>query len=153
MPIKSLCLTAAADRLAASAQDLQAIEEQTRQQVATPQKAAKAVAKKRQKNARMDLPADLPRQEVVIHPAQDLTDYVQIGEEVTEVLEITPPAFWVKRIVRTKWALKDPQSLARGILMAPIPSRTVAKGLFRGIAAGLPGDGQVCRSLTASPAD
>jgi transposase len=116
--------------LAASPEDLQAIEEQTQQAVATTQKTAKAVAKKREKNTRMDLPADLPRQEVVIHPAQDLTDYVQIGEEVTEILEITPPAFWVKRIRRTKWALKDPQSEAKGILLAPIPSRTVAKGLF-----------------------
>jgi hypothetical protein len=77
--------------LGASPDDLQTIEEQAKQEVATTQKPTKPVAKKREKNTRMDLPADLPRQEVVIHPAQDLTDYVQIGEEVTEVLEITPP--------------------------------------------------------------
>ena len=88
--------------LGASPDDLQTIEEQAKQEVATTRKAAPVVARKREKNTRMDLPADLPRQEVVIHPAQDLTDYVQIGEEVTEVLEITPPAFWVKRIRRTK---------------------------------------------------
>jgi transposase len=116
--------------LGASPDDLQTIEEQAKQQVATTQKPTKPVAKKREKNTRMVLPADLPRQEVVIHPAQDLSEYVQIGVEVTEVLEITPPAFWVKRLIRTKWALKQPQSEAKGILIAPIPSRTVAKGLF-----------------------
>lgn len=116
--------------LGASPEDLQAIEAQTKQEVDRAEKLAKPAPKKREKNTRMALPADLPRQEVVIHPAEDLTDYVQIGQEVTEILEITPPAFWVKRIIRTQWALKAPQSEAKGILLAAIPSRTVAKGLF-----------------------
>jgi hypothetical protein len=49
------------------------------------------------------LPLDLLRQEVVVHSAQRLTNYVQVVEEVTEVPEIIHPLFWVKRSIRIKW--------------------------------------------------
>lgn len=118
----------------ASEADLQAIEETTKQEVKQEKQIEKA-AKKRENYQRMELPADLPRQEVIIHPDIDLTDYVQIGQDVTEVLEITPPTFWVKRIVRTKWVRKNPVFTEPGaksdiIVAAPIPCRTVARGLF-----------------------
>ncbi len=53
---------------------------------------------------------ELPRVEVIIHPKADLEElkkegYSQMGQEVTEVLEITPASFYVKRIIRTKWLL------------------------------------------------
>ena len=118
----------------ASEADLQANEATTRQEVKQEKQTEKA-AKKRENYQRMELPADLPRHEVVIHPEMDLTDYVQIGQDVMEVLEITPPTFWVKRIVRTKWVRKNPVFAEPGtksdtIVTAPIPSRTVARGLF-----------------------
>ena len=121
--------------IGATAEILQVIEEQTGQQVAQQQPAQKTTSKKREKNTRMVFPADLPRQVVIIHPPQDLTHYVQIGQEITELLEVSPASFWVKRIIRTKWALNISATLgndtaSRGILMAPIPARTVAKGLF-----------------------
>ncbi len=117
-----------------SAQELQAIEAQTGQRVVQLQQAEKKAPKKREKNTRMVFPSDLPRQEIIIHPVQDLTHYVQIGQEITEILEVSPASFWVKRIIRTKWALKATSSeeeASVGILIAPIPSRTVARGLFR----------------------
>jgi transposase len=121
--------------IGAPAEALQAIEEQTGQQVAQLQQAEKTAPKKREKNTRMAFPAELPRQEVIIHPTGDLSNYVQIGQEITEILEVSPASFWVKRIIRTKWALKSvahqaSDSASIGVLIAPIPSRTVAKGLF-----------------------
>lgn len=42
-----------------------------------------------------------------------------------------PASFKVKRIIRRKWALKDPlKSDKKGVLIAPIPSRTIQRGLF-----------------------
>lgn len=121
--------------IGATAETLQAIEEQTAQQVAQRQPAEKTAPKKREKNTRMAFPAELPRQEVIIHPTQDLTHYVQIGQQITQILEVSPASFWVKRIIRTKWALKVAAASGKdtagiGILMAPIPARRVAKGLF-----------------------
>ncbi len=100
------------------------------------EKGSKSTPKKREKTTRMELPVDLPRQEVVIHPTQDLTNYIRIGEEVIEVLEITPPAFYVKRIIRSKWALKTSaytsndfaEQSAPGVILAP--SRTITGGIF-----------------------
>ncbi len=121
--------------LGISEEEQQASDEQAKKDI---EKTDKPAGKKREKNTRMELPADLPRQEVVIHPTQDLTNYVRIGEEVTEVLEITPPAFYVKRITRTKWALKtSPYSnhdLAEqstpGVILAWVPRRTITRGIF-----------------------
>jgi len=44
---------------------------------------------------------------------------------------LVPTTFKVKRIIRRKWALKAAhQSDIKGVLIAPIPSRTVKRGLF-----------------------
>jgi len=114
-----------------SGADLQAIEETTKEEVKQEKQTEKA-AKKRENYQPMELPADLTRQEVIIHPDIDLTDYVQIGQDVTE---ITPRTFWVKRIVGTKWVGKNPVFAQPGtksdmIVAAAIPSRRVARGLF-----------------------
>lgn len=93
-------------------------------------------AEKRKKAAtgrtRMVFPDHLPRQEQIIDPeGVSEQDYKVIGEEVTEVLVMVPASFKVKRIIRRKWALKDPLQLdKKGVLIAPIPSRTVQRGLF-----------------------
>jgi transposase len=81
--------------------------------------------------SRMVLPSHLEREEVIIDPEGDLSDYKVIGEEVTEVLVLVPASFKVKRIIRRKWALKSNHtSEGKGVLIAPIPSRTVKRGLF-----------------------
>lgn len=79
---------------------------------------------------RMVLPESLEREEVIIDPQGDLSNYKVIGEEVTEVLVHVPACFKVRRIIRRKWALKDSSQLEKGVLIAPIPSRTVKRGLF-----------------------
>lgn len=79
----------------------------------------------------MVLPEHLEREEVIIDPTGDLSDYQVIGEEVTEVLVLVPASFKVKRIIRRKWALKSNHSSeGKGVLIAAIPSRTVKRGLF-----------------------
>jgi transposase len=78
----------------------------------------------------MVLSENLEREVEIIDPAGDLTNYKIIGEEVTEVLVLVPASFKVKRIIRRKWVLKDSSQLEKGVLIAPIPSRTVKRGLF-----------------------
>ena len=80
---------------------------------------------------RMVFPADMERQDLVIDPEGDLSAYHVISEEVTEILVHEPGRFRIKRIVRRRWALNDSSDVChKGILIAPIPSRTVKRGLF-----------------------
>lgn len=94
------------------------------------QKAAKKRKKAPRNASRMVLPETLEREEVIIDPQGDLSDYVVIGQEVTDILVHVPASFKVKRIIRRKWALKDSRKNSKGVLIAPIPSRTVKRGLF-----------------------
>lgn len=90
-------------------------------------------AEKRKKVARvrMALPENLEREEIILDPEGDLSGYKVIGEEITEILIMIPASFKIKRIIRRKWALKDPsKSDNKGVLIAPIPSRTIKRGLF-----------------------
>jgi transposase len=80
---------------------------------------------------RMVLPDELEREEIIIDPQGDLTDYKVIGQEVTAILVMIPASFRVQKIIRRKWALKDPvNSDLKGVLIAPIPTRTIKRGLF-----------------------
>lgn len=90
--------------LGVSPEDLQVIGEQTQAEVKQVQSESSKdsptpTRKKRENNKRTVFPAELPRVEVVIHPKEDLEElkkqgYSQIGEEITEVLEITPASFY-----------------------------------------------------------
>lgn len=54
------------------------------------------------------LPESLRREEVVIEP--QLTNpelYVKIGEDITETLEVKASEFYVKKVIRPKYILKD----------------------------------------------
>lgn len=69
--------------------------------------AAHERAKQSRENAhkgRLPIPAGLPRVEEVIEPAEDTSEMTRIGEDVTEILEITPGRVWVRRIVRPRYA-------------------------------------------------
>lgn len=120
--------------LGASLEVIQASEEQTQLEAKEEVEKQKAASRKRKSTPRtakrMVLPEHLEREEVIIDPQGDLSNYKVIGEEVTEVLVLVPASFKVKRIIRRKWALKDSSQLEKGVLIAPIPSRTVKRGLF-----------------------
>jgi transposase len=66
---------------------------------------------------RQALPAELERKEEIIEPNPLPQGAKCIGEEVTEVLEYSPGAFHVRRIVRKKYAL--PQEA--GIIIGELP--------------------------------
>jgi transposase len=72
---------------------------------------------------RMTLPADLPREVVVIEPSENTTHLKKIGEEITEQLDINPASFFVRRFVRPKYALAG----GEGIIIGQLPSQPIDK--------------------------
>jgi transposase len=84
----------------------------------------KKATKKREDFSKISLPEDLERVITVIEPLENTDDMEKIGEEVTELLAIQPQKFYVKRIVRPKYAKKDKS----GIVIAELPSRIVQGG-------------------------
>lgn len=121
--------------LGATTKDVAQSEEELRKEVKELDQQQEKAAEKRKRAprtaSRMVLPDSLEREEVIIDPQGDLSNYTIIGEEVTEVLVLVPASFKVKRIIRRKWALKDSHDTeSKGVLIAPIPSRTVKRGLF-----------------------
>ena len=85
--------------------------------------------KKKEKHpVRQPFPASLPRQVTVIYPEGFDANSLEkpIGEEVTEILEEIPGKFFVKRIVRPKYA----HPTGEGVVIAELPSRPIDKGLF-----------------------
>jgi transposase len=121
--------------LGATAEDIAQSEQQLQKEIkALDQQQEKAAEKRKRaprRASRMVLPDSLEREEVIIDPQGDLSSYAIIGEEVTELLVLVPASFKVKRIIRRKWALKDSTDIeSKGVLLAPIPSRTVKRGLF-----------------------
>ncbi|GGZ41858.1 transposase [Echinicola pacifica] len=86
----------------------------------------KPAPKKRAKGTgRMSLPEKLTREEIVIEPSESTEGCTKIGEEVTEVLEIEPAFFYVKRYVRPKYARPN----GEGILIGMLPDRVIDKGI------------------------
>lgn len=76
-------------------------------------------------SGRTPIPAHIERREEVIIPEGDLTDYKKIGGEVTEVLEYEAPKFYVRKIVRPKYAKKDKSS----VIIAQLPTLPIEKGM------------------------
>jgi hypothetical protein len=86
----------------------------------------KAPAKKREKGAgRMVLPENLRREIIIIEPTEDVTGCTIIGEEITEVLDLIPAEFFVKRYIRYKYARAN----GEGIITASLPDRVIDKGI------------------------
>lgn len=77
------------------------------------------------KTGRMKLPADLPREQVVIEPAEDVSGMKKIGEEITEELERIPGKLFVRQYVRPKYA----KSNGEGVVIAELPARPIDKGI------------------------
>jgi transposase len=86
----------------------------------------KAPAKKREKGTgRMILPENLRREIIIIEPTEDVTGCTIIGEEITEVLDLIPAEFYVKRYIRYKYARAN----GEGIITASLPDRVIEKGI------------------------
>lgn len=85
----------------------------------------KAKNKKRTDYSKLDIPSDLERVVTIIEPLDKTDDMVKIGEEVTELLAITPQKFYVKKIIRPKYAKSNKQ----GVIIAELPSRPIQGGI------------------------
>jgi len=72
---------------------------------------------------RQPLPSDLERREEIIEPSPIPEGSKCMGEEVTEILEYIPGTFYVRRIVRKKYAL--PQET--GVIIGELPSLPLPK--------------------------
>jgi transposase len=74
---------------------------------------------------RMKLPADLPREQIIIEPGEDVSGMKEIGKEITEELEYAPGKLYVKQYVRIKYARAN----GEGIVIGELPVRPIDKGI------------------------
>lgn len=79
--------------------------------------------------ARKPLPEGLPREESHIYPLNiDTEKWTELSPEITEILERDPARWYVRRIIRHKYALKDKSIDAeKQIITAPMPVLPIAK--------------------------
>ncbi len=102
------------------------VEPQTEEITYTRNKADKAKG-----HARMEISASIPRETIMIEPAEDVADGRKIGEKVTEVLDYTPGKLKVTRYVRPVYALPNSQGIVIGNLPSlPIPRGNAGAGLL-----------------------
>lgn len=73
----------------------------------------------------MPLPEHLRREEIIIEPTEDVSGFVKIGEDITEVLDLIPAEFYVKRYIRPKYAKPH----GGGIISGQLPERLINKGI------------------------
>lgn len=78
---------------------------------------------------RKPLPESLPREETHLYPENTNPEsWTELEPEITEVLERNPARWYVHRIVRHKYALKDKsQDVEKQIVTAPMPVLPIAK--------------------------
>jgi transposase len=90
-----------------------------------PQPPAPKKRKKRSSN-KPRLPENLPVVEEVVDPAEvtrDPAGFRQIGEEITEELDVTPTRYFVRRTIRRKFVSKENRD--RAPLVAPLEPRLI----------------------------
>jgi transposase len=115
-PPEQLALDLTAETVQAAPVPVQTIE-YTRQQ--RKEKTEKV------QTGRMKLPADLPREQVILEPEGDVSGLKKIGEEITEELERIPGRLFVRQYVRPKYA----KAGGEGVLIADLPVRPIDKGI------------------------
>ncbi|TAJ03990.1 IS66 family transposase [Marinilabiliaceae bacterium JC017] len=92
-------------------------------------KKKRVIAKTRKRPVRKPLPENLPREEHHIYPENiDPENWVELQPEITEVLEKDPARYYVRRIIRHKYALKNQVSDEQApVVTAPMPDLPIAK--------------------------
>ncbi len=92
-------------------------------------KTIRVVEKKNDPPVRKPLPAHLPRVDVHIYPPIiDTENWTELEPEITEVLERNPPSWYVARINRHKYALKNKDiDVEKQIVIAPMPVLPIPK--------------------------
>ena len=84
--------------------------------------------KQEEKNGhgRSPLPTHLPRVDVVIEPAEDVSGLKKIGEDITEEVDYKPGSLFVRRFIRPKYAKPDADGST--IVSGLLPYRPIDKG-------------------------
>jgi transposase len=92
-------------------------------------KTVRVITKSKGHPVRKPLPESLPREECHIYPDNiDLEKWTELEPEVTEVLEREPSRWYVRRIIRHKYVLKDKSlDVEKQIITAPMPVLPIAK--------------------------
>jgi len=87
--------------------------------------------KEKGKPIRQALPANLERREEHLYPENiDIHsgEWVELSPEITEILEHTPARFYVRRIIRHVYAIKDKQAeIEKQVLSPTLPMLPLAK--------------------------
>jgi transposase len=80
---------------------------------------------------RKPLPESLPREETHIYPENiNSENWTELEPEITEVLERDPSRWYVRRIIRHKYVLKNKslvQDIEKQVITAPMPVLPIAK--------------------------
>ena len=78
---------------------------------------------------RKPLPESLPREECHIYPDYpELDKWIELKPEITEILEREPARWYVRRIIRHKYVVKDKSlDVEKQIITAPMPVLPIAK--------------------------
>ena len=103
-------------------EELKKKEEEITQKIITYKR--EVAKKEKQQPVRTAIPAHFPRVEEIIEPENIVEGSKKIGEEITELLEITPSTVFVRKIIRPKYALPKEE----GVLIAELPSLPIPKG-------------------------
>ena len=85
--------------------------------------------KEKSKPVRKPIPENIPRVEEHIYPKNiDPEEWIELAPEITEVLEYKPEEFFVRRIIRHKYVLRDKSTQAESnIVTAVLPPLPLAK--------------------------
>lgn len=86
----------------------------------------KKVLTEKVNSGRMKLPDNLPREEVVLEPDEDVSGLTMMGNEITEELERIPGKLFVRQYIRPKYARADGQ----GVVIADLPARPIDNGIL-----------------------
>jgi len=92
-------------------------------------KTIRVIEKQKSHPVRKPLPESLPREEFHIYPEHiNLENWIELAPEITEVLEREPARWYVRQIIRHKYALKDKsQNVEKQIITALMPALPIAK--------------------------
>jgi len=101
------------------------VEQQEKQQEELTEKIEYVRKKKSAHKGRIALPDHLPVEIIEIHPEGDLSGMVCIGSEITEELEFVPGKYFIRRMIRYKYAPENKE----GVVIAPLPERVIDKGI------------------------
>lgn len=107
--------------------------ETVKQFIAAHERQVVVEKEKAKPTGRQAIPEHLPRVEEVLEPEEDTTDLTYLGEDVTEILEYTPPQLWVRRIRRPRY-VRNANAPARTedgedtmIVQAPAPEHALGR--------------------------